>query len=100
MYIPNAFTPDYDGVNDVFCLQHHGIREATFNFNIYDRFSNLVYATDKIEKLECFLNSNGWDGTHYETGNNLPMGVYIYEVYFQDFEGWKHQEQGHIFIVR
>ena len=51
--------------------------------DIYDRFSNLVYATDKIEKLECFLNSNGWDGTHYETGNNLPMGVYIYEVYFQ-----------------
>jgi hypothetical protein len=28
------------------------------------------------------------------------MGLYIYEVYFQDFEGWKHQEQGHLFIVR
>ena len=100
MYIPNAFTPDHDGVNDVFCLQHHGVREETFNFNIYDRFSNLVYATDKIENLECFLNSNGWDGTHYKTGNDLPMGLYIYEVYFQDFEGWKHQEQGHLFIVR
>jgi gliding motility-associated-like protein len=100
MYIPNAFTPDHDGVNDVFCLQHHGVREETFNFNIYDRFSNLVYATDKIEKLECFLNSNGWNGTHYKTGNDLPMGTYIYEVYFQDFEGWKHQEQGHLFIVR
>jgi gliding motility-associated-like protein len=100
MYIPNAFTPDHDGVNDVFCLQHHGVREETFNFNIYDRFSNLVYATDKIEKLECFLNSNGWNGTHYKTGNDLPMGTYIYEVYFQDFEGWKNQEQGHLFIVR
>ena len=100
MYIPNAFTPDHDGVNDVFCLQYHGVREETFHFNIYDRFSNLVYATDKIENLECFLNSNGWDGTHYKTGNDLPMGLYIYEVYFQDFEGWKHQEQGHLFIVR
>jgi gliding motility-associated-like protein len=100
MYIPNAFTPDHDGVNDVFCLSHHGIREATFYFNVYDRFSNLVYVTENIADLECFLNSNGWDGKHYKTGNDLPMGTYVYEVYFQDFEGWKHQEQGHIFIIR
>jgi len=100
MYIPNAFTPDNDGVNDVFCLSHHGIREATFYFNVYDRFSNLVYATEKITDLECFLNDNGWNGKHYKTGNDLPMGVYVYEVYFQDFEGWKHQDFGEVFIIR
>tara|TARA_B100000768_G_C11237429_1_gene357885 strand:- start:27 stop:1352 length:1326 start_codon:yes stop_codon:yes gene_type:complete len=100
MYIPNSFTPDNDDINDLFCLTHNGIREATFNFNVYDRFSNLVYATNKIADLECFLNTNGWDGKHYKTGNELPMGSYIYEVYFQDFEGWKHQERGHIFIIR
>jgi gliding motility-associated-like protein len=100
MYIPNSFTPDYDGINDLFCLTHHGIREATFYFNVYDRFSNLVYATENIADLECFLNANGWDGKHYKTGNDLPMGTYIYEVYFQDFEGWKHQDRGHLFIIR
>jgi gliding motility-associated-like protein len=100
MYIPNSFTPDLDGVNDVFCLTHHGVREETFHFNIYNRFSNLVYATENIDDLECFLNSNGWDGKHYKTGNDLPMGTYIYEVYFQDFEGWKHQDRGHLFIIR
>ena len=100
MYIPNAFTPDKDGVNDLFCIQYNGVREKTFNFNIYNRFSDLVYATDKINDLECFLNSNGWDGKHYRTGDELPMGTYIYEVYFQDFEGWKHQEKGHLLIVR
>ena len=100
MYIPNSFSPDYDGVNDIFCLQYNGVRIETFHFNIYDRFSNLVFATDNIEELECLLNSNGWDGTHYKTGNNLPMGTYIYQVYFQDFEGWKHQETGQLFIVR
>ena len=100
MYIPNSFTPDYDGVNDLFCLTHHGIQEATFYFNIYDRFSNLVYATENITDLECFINENGWDGKHYKTGSKLPMGTYIYEVYFQDFEGWKHQDMGHLFIIR
>jgi len=100
MYIPNSFTPDNDDINDLFCLTHNGIREATFHFNVYDRFSNLVYATDKIADLECFLNTNGWDGKHYKTGGDLPMDSYIYEVYFQDFEGWKHQEMGHIFIIR
>ena len=100
MYIPNSFTPDYDGINDLFCLTHHGIREATFYFNVYDRSSNLVYATENIADLECFLNANGWDGKHYKTGNDLPMGTYIYEVYFQDFEGWKHQDKGRLFIIR
>jgi len=100
MYIPNSFTPDLDGVNDVFCLTHHGVREETFCFNIYDRFSNLVYATENIADLECFLNSNGWDGKHQVTGNDLPIGTYIYEVSFQDFEGWKHQDRGHLFIIR
>ena len=51
--MPNSFTPDLDGVNDLFCLSHHGIREQTFFFNVYDRFSNLVYATENISDVEC-----------------------------------------------
>ena len=100
MYIPNAFTPDYDGYNDVFCIEYNGVRTETFKLNIYDRFSNLVYATNQIEDLECLLNSNGWNGTHFKTGEDLPMGTYIYEIYFQDFEGWKHSDQGTLHIIR
>ena len=100
MYIPNAFTPDYDGYNDVFCIEYNGVRTETFKFNIYDRFSNLVYSTNQIEDLECLLNSNGWNGTHFKTGEDLPMGTYIYEIYFQDFEGWKHSDQGTLHIIR
>ena len=100
MYIPNSFTPDLDGINDVFCIQFHAVREETFYFNVYDRFSTLVYTTSNITDLECELSSNGWDGKHYKTGNDLPMGTYVYEVYFQDFEGWKHQDMGNLFIIR
>ena len=97
IYIPNSFSPDLDGKNDRFCLVYSGIREATFAFNIYDRFSNLVYSTNNIQDLTC---ENGWDGKHYKTGKDLPMGTYIYQIYYQDFEGWKHQETSEITLFR
>ena len=102
IYIPNSFTPDLDGKNDKFCISYHGVREATFVFNLYSRFSELVYSTNNINNLKCLDGQliNGWDGKHQVTGNDLPIGSYIYEIYFQDFEGWKHQDRGHIFIVR
>ena len=100
IYIPNSFTPDLDGINDVFCIQYNGIRLETFYFNVYDRFSNLVYSTSNISELECDLGSNGWDGSHYLSKKELPLGTYIYEIYFQDFEGWKHQDMGKLSIIR
>ena len=97
IYIPNSFTPDYDGINDEFYINYNGVREATFTFNVFDRFSNLVYSTNNISDISYV---NGWDGKHYKTGNDLPMGVYIYQIYYQDFNGWKHQETSEIIIVR
>jgi gliding motility-associated-like protein len=97
VWVPNSFTPDLDGLNDKFCIAYHGIRENTFTFNVFDRFSNLVYSTNNIDDLDC---ENGWDGRHQTTGNELPMGVYIYKIYYQDFDGWKHQEIKELILVR
>jgi gliding motility-associated-like protein len=97
IYIPNSFTPDFDQINDKFCISYNGIREETFNFIVYDRFSNVVYSTTNIYDLDC---NNGWDGNYQETGTPLLMGTYIYEVNYKDFEGWKHQDFGNIFIIR
>ena len=102
MYLPNSFTPNNDNNNDVFCIQYNGIREETFFFNIYDKLSNLVFSTTDISELKCLLDSgdNGWDGTHYETGEELSVGSYVYQIYYQDHEGWKHQDFGQLFIIR
>ena len=97
IYIPNSFTPDLDGINDKFCIAYHGIREETFAFNVYSRFSELVYSTNNIQDLDC---DNGWDGKHQTSGEELPLGTYIYEIYYQDFEGWKHQETSEIILIR
>ena len=56
-----------------------------------------MYSTDSIHNLDF---NNGWDGKHQITGNNLSTGVYTYEVYYQDFEGWQHQENGKVSIIR
>ena len=100
IYLPNSFTPDNNGINDYFCLSYNGILVETFYFNIFSRNADLVYSTNNIDDLKCMSNNNGWDGLHYKTGNKLPIGVYIYEIYFQDFEGWKHGQTGKIHLIR
>jgi gliding motility-associated-like protein len=97
LYIPNSFTPDFDGINDRFCINYHAIREETFTFNVYNRIGEVLYSTKNIQDLNC---ENGWDGNHKESGEEIPFGTYIYEIYFKDFEGWKHQDFGYINIIR
>ena len=67
-------------------------------FNVYNRFSDLVYSTNDINSLDC--QNYGWDGRHIKTGEELPGGAYVYEIYYQDVEGWKHQDMGQIFIIK
>lgn len=82
LYIPNAFTPDLDGRNDIFRVQHHALREDTYSIAIYDRYGSLVHTSN---------NPNGeWDGTNDFTGNKLMTGVYTYYISYQDWDGWKY----------
>ena len=99
MFIPNSFTPDNDKINDKFCIEFRAIREKTFLFKVYNIQGDLMYQSTKPNELRCSL-SSGWSGEHYRSGNILPSDTYIYELYFQDFEGWKHKEFGNIILTR
>ena len=99
MYVPNSFTPDNDQINDVFCISYNGVRVETFEFYVYNRMSELVFSTNNIEELRCFINDEGWDGKHQDTNVDLPIGMYIYKMFFQDFEGWKHRKTGNIYLM-
>jgi len=102
IYIPNSFTPDLDGMNDRFCINYHAIRKNTFDFKVYDMRGEVVFFSKNIKGLECDPSnkSNGWDGTHNKSGKQLQSGNYVYEVYFQDFEGWKHHDFGFLYLIR
>ena len=99
IYIPDSFTPDYDGYNDKFCIEYSGIRGNTFLFKVFNSKGDLMFQSTNILDLRCSIDG-GWDGKHLEHNNGLPLDTYAYEIYFQDFEGWKHQEYGTIILIR
>ena len=68
VYAPNAFSPNGDGLNDVFIFKGIGIK--AFKVLIYNRWGELLFQTDEI--------NNVWDGTY--KGKKLQTGVYLYKV--------------------
>lgn len=99
MWVPNSFTPDLDGKNDNFCISYDDIRENTFLLKVYNKQGDLMFESTRPNDLRCDLNG-GWDGNHYISGDELASDTYLYEIYFQDSEGWKHQEYGNIILIR
>jgi gliding motility-associated-like protein len=99
MYIPNSFTPDLDGINDNFCIEYNGIRENTFLFKVFNSQGDLMFQSANPLELKCNEEDGGWNGKSLQD-IDLPLDIYAYEIYFQDFGGWKHQEYGTINLVR
>jgi gliding motility-associated-like protein len=75
LYVPNAFTPDNDGINDVF--QVKGTRVASFELEIWNRWGELVFKTDDINDF--------WDGSHRNGDHYSENEVYIYTINYQYF---------------
>jgi large repetitive protein len=79
LYVPNAFTPDFDGINDSFRLFHHAMNTESFSISIFDRYGSLVFTSEDPD-LE-------WDGKNQITGNEIITGSYSYSLSYKDFEG-------------
>jgi gliding motility-associated-like protein len=68
LFVPNVFSPNEDGRNDVF--KPRGTNLFEYNLRIYDRWGNLVFEADNIE--------DGWDGTF--NGKPMNSGVFVYYI--------------------
>lgn len=69
LYIPNSFTPNGDGKNDVFKVIFNKVTNY-FNLRVYDRYGQNVFESDDKFK--------GWDGKF--KGKTQPMGTYVYVI--------------------
>lgn len=79
-YIPNAFTPNGDGINDYFFCNGIGVKK--YELNVYNRWGQLIYnGTDRP-----------WDG---KNGNdNVPEGGYVYQFFITDIFNRRHVVNG------
>lgn len=91
-YVPNSFTPNGDGRNDVFIGQGVGINESSFVMRIYDRWGQQVFFTPDINL--------GWDGRIIGEDKICPLGVYLYFIEFLDVKGYIHTYKGTIDVYR
>lgn len=89
-YIPNAFTPNDDGVNDTFSGRGEVITK--YEMTIFDRWGNLIFFSDDMDKP--------WDG-RANHGTGIAQGeVYIYSFKVTDFNMKKHEYKGIVTLVR
>ena len=91
IYIPNAFTPNNDQVNDGFIAT--GVGFADYDMWILDRWGlKIFHSKDK--------KNQPWDGTYYQNGNMAQNDVYEYVIRVHDFQGKLHRFIGHVTLVR
>jgi gliding motility-associated-like protein len=90
VWIPNAFTPNGDGLNDRVKITCSGLQTLT-NFIIYNRYGETVYT-------QTTCNAKGWDGTF--KGKVQPIGAYVYHWTGVDFKGKSVSDKGTVMIVR
>ncbi len=72
-YIPNAFSPNDDGINDYLCTPTgNDVQVLSYNFMVFDRWGNQVYRSDKQD--DC------WDGRHFGQEMNTAVFAYVLEA--------------------
>ncbi len=90
IFLPNAFTPNGDGVNDVLFVRSNAIQSIVFS--VFDRWGREVFRSESID--------DGWNGRWQNTGDELPPDAYGYWIEAVCLNGEEYQDQGNVSILR
>ncbi|MCO5260319.1 MAG: choice-of-anchor L domain-containing protein [Crocinitomicaceae bacterium] len=88
IYVPNSFTPNEDGINDVFRVSTVNIKNLTVT--IYDRWGEQIFKSDEVNFI--------WDGA-YKKGP-IQDGTYTYKISYTSKQGVEGFLVGHINLLR
>jgi gliding motility-associated-like protein len=96
MYLPSAFSPNFDGINEVFQPYYAcEVPIIDWHLEIYDRWGNMVYR-EQGDMLR------GWDGTF--KGSMLDAGVYVWSLHYTilpyDLEAREYIHAGEVQLIR
>ena len=89
LYIPNAFTPNKDGLNDIFLPKCDNL--DTYSLEIYNRWGELVFSTTN--------STIGWDGTFKGSPCNADTYIYIIK-YMQSGQSMDNLINGNLTLLR
>jgi len=89
MYVPTAFTPNSDGLNDIARPILLGMKSLTY-FRIYNRFGELMYATTEIGK--------GWNGIY--KGKPQDAATFVWMAEGVTFKGQRKTKKGYVVLIR
>lgn len=91
-FVPTAFTPNGDGLNDVFRILNMRYQKLVM-FEVYNRWGNLVYQNNNSNDATA-----GWDGTY----NGVPqdMGVYNYQIIVAKPDGKQKMYKGEVTLIK
>ncbi len=88
-YVPNAFSPNGDGLNDIFRPIPVGIAKTDY-FRVFNRYGELIFETNEWLK--------GWDGTY--KARKQPIGVYVWIIKGVDRKGTPIEMKGTVTLIQ
>ncbi len=92
IFVPNAFTPNGDGANEIFMPLTYYKEVATFNMSVFDRWGDLIFETNNL--------NIGWDGIANGGTDIAQEDVYIWKVSVKLLDGEKHNYTGHVTLIK
>ena len=87
--VPQAFSPNNDGISDIIKVRGWGIKELLF-FKVYNRWGELIYEDHDINA--------GWDGNH--RGESQISGTYVYVVRVKNYKNETFTSKGNFLLLR
>ncbi len=92
LYVPSAFTPDADNVNDLWGPEGEGITSnCGYHLRVYSRWGVLVFETTDFEEK--------WNGRLNNTDELVPQGKYHYIIDYIDHAGREKELAGYVFVI-
>jgi gliding motility-associated-like protein len=94
VYVPNIFTPNGDGINDILSVYGRERSIELVSFQIYDRWGNLLAETQNVQGEDIPV----WDG--FSKGREAREGVYVYQLRLRSGTGQTQTLFGTVTLVR
>jgi gliding motility-associated-like protein len=95
LQVPNAFTPNGDGHNDIFYILNGPPDSRIRDFSVYDRWGEKVFQVHNVPTADPAF---GWNGKYKDAP--APAGVYIYALVMSFADGTQQAFQGSILLIR